>query len=230
MDTYAYLIGTGMLLGVWLLLYFLRKSARKKMMRVSIFTAVLGLTEPLFVPSYWSPPTLFQLARTTRFDVESILFSFAVGGVASVLHEIIWGRYRRPVSPEELRQPRHRFHTLALISPVIAFLFLYIFTPINPIYTSIIAMTVGTLATWLCRPDLLRAMITGGIVFLLLYFAVFFVGFVLLFPGYVAAVWNLPAVSGILVAGVPLEELLFAASIGAMWSSIYEHFRWYAFS
>jgi len=55
-------------------------------------------------------------------------------------------------------------------------------------------------------------------------------GLAWLFPGYVPAIWNLPAISGILVAGVPVEELLFAASLGAMWSSVYEHFGWYRFS
>ncbi|MBI3984343.1 MAG: hypothetical protein HY344_00160 [Candidatus Levybacteria bacterium] len=54
--------------------------------------------------------------------------------------------------------------------------------------------------------------------------------FVWLFPGYVEAVWNLKAISGILIVGIPIEELLFAASLGAMWSSIYEHFSWYKFS
>ena len=48
-----------------------------------------------------------------------------------------------------------------------------------------------------------------------------------MYPAYVEAVWNLPELSGMLVAGVPLEELLFAFSFGFMWSSVYEHFGWY---
>lgn len=200
------------------------------MLLVSLLTVPLGLTEPLFVPSYWLPYTLFDLARKTRFDLESLIFSFAVGGITTILYESFRGRSREPVDEHEMHQGRHRFHRLALLSPLLSFGVLYSFTTLNPIYSTIIAMAIGAVATRLCRPDLLRAMITGSVLFLVLYFVVFLVGFVWFFPGYVEAVWNLPAISGILVAGVPIEELLFAASLGAMWSSVYEHFAWYKFS
>ncbi len=35
------------------------------------------------------------------------------------------------------------------------------------------------------------------------------------------------AISGILILGVPLEELLFALSFGFYWSGVYEHVKWY---
>lgn len=40
---------------------------------------LLGFTEPLFVPAYWNPPTLFDLAQRTGFDIESLIFTFAIG-------------------------------------------------------------------------------------------------------------------------------------------------------
>ncbi len=228
--TYAYLIVSTLLILVWLFLYWLNPRARKKMLLVSLFTSPFGLTEPLFVPSYWFPFTLFDLARLIRFDLESLLFSFAVGGIVALLYESLLGKSRKHINAYEMHQGRHRFHRLALISPFIAFGILYFLTPLNPIYSAILAMVIGAVATWFCRPDLLRTMLIGAILFLTLYFVVFLVGFVWFFPGYVEAVWNLPAISGILIAGVPIEELLFATSFGAMWSSIYEHFTWYKFS
>jgi hypothetical protein len=39
-------------------------------------------------------------------------------------------------------------------------------------------------------------------------------------PGYMERVWNLGALSGVSVGGVPLEELLFAAVFGAYWSAV----------
>ena len=47
------------------------------------------------------------------------------------------------------------------------------------------------------------------------------------FLGYTEAVWNLSALSGVLIIGVPLEELLWAFTFGLYWSSVYEHFGWY---
>ena len=138
---YAYLVASIFLFLIWLFLYWLKPRSRRKMLLVSLATAPLGLTEPFFVPSYWSPFTLFNLAGKTGFDLESILFSFAVGGVAAVLYEAIWGASRGKVSVHEQHQGRHRLHKFVLISPVISFLLLYLFTPLNPIYSSILAMT-----------------------------------------------------------------------------------------
>lgn len=227
---YAFLLTSLLLFFGWVIFYYFNPHSRKKILLVSLLTAPVGLAEPLFVPSYWLPFTVFDLARQTRFDLESILFSFAVGGITAILYESVWGKSRKPVSLHEIHQGRHRFHRLAVFSPIVLFGLLYLFTPLNPIYSTIISLMIGAIITWFCRPDLLNAMITGSVLFVILYSVVFLIGFVWLFPGYVEAVWNLPSLSGILIAGVPIEELLFAFSLGAMWSSIYEHFNWYTYS
>ena len=55
---------------------------------------------------------------------------------------------------------------------------------------------------------------------------IFFFSFNLVYPGIVEQVWNLNAISGILILGVPLEELMFAVTFGGLWSSYYEHITW----
>lgn len=45
-------------------------------------------------------------------------------------------------------------------------------------------------------------------------------------PGYIEAVWNLAALRGGLVYGIPVEELLFGFAFGLYWASVYEHFSW----
>ncbi|PIN93121.1 hypothetical protein COU56_03855, partial [Candidatus Pacearchaeota archaeon CG10_big_fil_rev_8_21_14_0_10_31_9] len=57
---------------------------------VSLLTMPFGLTEPLFVPEYWSPPSLFNLAVKTGFDIESLIFCFAVGGIGTVIYELFF--------------------------------------------------------------------------------------------------------------------------------------------
>lgn len=71
------------LLVIWGIVRYRLKSHEIKwdMLVVSFWTSLLGLTEPLFVPACWSPLALFDLARTTGFDIESFLFSFAIGGL-----------------------------------------------------------------------------------------------------------------------------------------------------
>jgi hypothetical protein len=185
----------------------------------------LGLTELLFVPEYWNPPTLGDLARKTGFDLESLLFSFAIGGIVFSAYHVLFGEAPSEDMAHERGHPRHRYHALAILFAPVGFVVLLALTTLNPIYAAVIALAGGFLATLYCRPDLWRKMVASGILFWLLYFVVFAL-FNLAFPGYVAAVWNLKAVSGVLLWGVPLEELLFAFTFGLYWSSLYEHLAW----
>lgn len=225
---FAYLIGSLFLAVIWLGLFIALPKSRKKMIWVSFLTLPLGLTEPIFVPRYWVPPTLFDLANTYRIDIESFIFSFAIGGVASVIYETI-SRQKKKMSEPERHLKTHRFHRLAVLSPLPVFVFLYWLTDMNPIYSTLVALATGVVTTKFCRPDLKSVMVRAAIIFTVIYFLIFWVTFVILTPGYVAHVWKLSRLSGILILGVPLEELLFAAALGGMWSSLYEHLGWYKY-
>jgi hypothetical protein len=184
------------------------------MIWASLATAPLGLTEPLFVPAYWSPPSLFDLARTTGFDIESVIFSFGIGGIGAVLYDLLTGRQLAPVVDRETHSPRHQWHDWALAAPFVSFPILYLFRW-NPIYPAIVAMALGAVAAIWCRPDLARKTWIG-----------FLMGVEWTAPGYIERVWNLPALSGLSIASMPIEELLFAAAFGAYWSGMYDHFTW----
>jgi hypothetical protein len=224
-SPYAYLLLSVVLFGVWLILAALRSDIRGEMVRVSVGTMFLGLTEPLFVPDYWSPPTIGDLARRTGFDLESLLFSFAIGGIVFAAYDVLFAGAPSESLAHERGTARHRYHVLAILSAPVTFVLLLALTTLNPIYAAAIALVAGFVATLSCRPDLWRKMLVSGVLFLLLYFVVFAL-FSLAFPGYVPAVWNLKAVSGRLLWGVPLEELLFAFTFGLYWSSMYEHLAW----
>ena len=224
---YIWLIWSLMLIAIWLVIYASlgSKDKQKEMLAVSLWTSFLGFTEPLFVPEYWSPPSLFNLALTTGFDIESLIFSFGIGGIAVVLYERIFRTEHQVMSQKEQHHIRHRYHLWAIASAPIIFVLLLLATNLNPIYSAIIAMIVGGLMAWYCRPDLKKKMVVSAFLFLALYF-VYFLTLIAMSPDYVEQVWNLQAISGILIIGIPLEELLFALSFGFIWSSIYEHLTW----
>ena len=67
-------------------LYLTSPRLRGVMWRASVATTLLGFTEPLFVPTYWNPPSLFELARRTGFDIESLIFAFGIGGIGVALY------------------------------------------------------------------------------------------------------------------------------------------------
>ncbi len=222
---YVWLIWSGAFLIPWVWLYFVKPGFRRKMLHVSLATSLLGLSEPIFVPEYWNPPSLFDLAQRTGFDIESIVFCFAIGGIGAVMYNALANKDIVKIPHEERHSGRHRWHRLAIASPYLAFPIMY-FLPWNPIYPGIVAMAIGGIANVLCRPDLLRNTLVGGVLFLLLY-AIYMLSLVYFAPGYIEQVWNLPDLSGVLLVGIPLEELVFGFAFGLYWAGIYEHFSWH---
>lgn len=45
-------------------------------------------------------------------------------------------------------------------------------------------------------------------------------------PGYIGEVWNIAALRGGQIYGIPTEELAFGAAFGLYWTGVYEHFTW----
>jgi len=223
-DHYVWLLWSSALLVPWVLIYLAFPMQRRAMLWASLFTMPFGLSEPLFVPEYWLPPSLFDLAENTGFDIESLIFCFGIGGIGSVFYNLLAQKIPQAVGACERHHPLHRHHYKALATPFVVFIAFYFF-PWNPIYPSILAMFAGALATVLCRPDLKRKTWIGGLLFLI-YYAIFLAGLEWSAPGYIERVWNLAALSGLKVGFMPLEELLFAVGFGMYWSGVYEHFTW----
>ena len=223
-DHFVWLVWSSAFLLPWAIVYATFPAHRRAMRWASLFTAPFGLTEPLFVPEYWNPPSLLDLAQRTGFDIESLIFCFAIGGIGAVLYNVFTGTRTAAVSHAERCSPRHRYHRYALAMPFIVFPLLY-FLPWNPIYPGIVAIATGTVATLWCRPDLVTKTWVGGILFLVFY-TIFLTGLELSAPGYIDRVWNLKALSGITILDMPAEELLFALTFGMYWSGTFEHFTW----
>lgn len=222
---YAWLVWSSILLVIWGIIYFSLKNreSRKEMLTVSFWTMLLALTEPIFVPRYWNPPSLFDLVAKTGFDLESFIFAFAIGGIAVSIYEKIFPVQHEKIATDDTMAGRYKYHRLALLVAPLVFALLILFINLNPIYSVVISLVVSGLIAIFCRPDLKNKMLVSALVFALLYFG-YFLTLIALYPGYVERVWNLQALSGILILGVPLEEILFALAVGFFWSSVYEYF------
>ena len=66
-ETYVWLVWSSAFLVPWAVAYLAFPAHRRVMLWASLFTMPFVLMEPLFVPEYWSPPSLFDLARRTGF-------------------------------------------------------------------------------------------------------------------------------------------------------------------
>ncbi len=217
---YAYLIGCLIFLVVWLLFFILRKDLRKEMIFGSILSLPFGFSEYLWVPEYWNPPSLFNLISTYGVGIESFLFCFFCGGMAAVIYEIIG---RKKMVKIRLQ---HRYLFGPYISVIIIFISLeFIFTE-RTIYNAIISLLIGATIIAIKRKDLIGQIIFGGIFFAIIYFLLFLI-FNRLFPDYISMTYTLENLWGIMILGVPLEEVVISFSAGAVWSSFYEYIRGY---
>lgn len=254
----GYLFGCLVLMAFWLVTRFLVGGTSKRaMLRElwwgSITCATLGLTEPLFVPSYWDPPSILKF---WRWDFESFPFCFAVGGIAAVVTEmepvkgfIVNLQFKldsilRGILRLVSRATGHRLHARILDQAPVNFLIprnqlrienMLLVTFIvavfgatgqfglNIIYQSALVCFSSAVMIAWRRPGLRWQILGGGVSFTVIYTVV------LVLTGHFYPHfydhWNLKALSGKKFLGAPAEEYLYAFTFGAFWAPLYEAWK-----
>jgi hypothetical protein len=214
---YSYLVGVMIFWVAWIACFILGKTLRVEIRWGTLIAAHLALTSFLFVPQYWTPPSLFDLDEKIRVGLEDFLWAAAVGGIAAVVGELFL-RDRLAA----LRKSRHKRHYGPFVLIVVIFGVLGLWHPHKTMNNTTISFAIAALVLAYLRRDLIPLMVIGTVVFTVLYF-VLFLCVLALYPQFVQRYYNLPNLLGIFVVGVPIEELLFAATGGAIWSVAYEY-------
>jgi|SRR3989344_4170009 len=211
---YAYLFGDCLLGIVWLAFFLLRKDLRHQQLFVSFFTAPFGFMQVFwFYGDYWRPEYAWTfLIRGIPFGIEEILFAFFIGGIGSVIYEVIFRKRYRPNGKKRMRSA-----VSIIVASAATFLLLHTFGW-NSIWASTTALALASIVMVVVDRDLRRDCIASSV----LMFATIFCGYLLwltLFPGSIARFWVADALSGIALVGVPIEELCWFIS-WAMFSGI----------
>lgn len=218
---YSYLVGVLIFWVTWVACSIVGKTYRAEIRWGTLIAAPLALTSFLFVPQYWTPPSLFNLDQRIRVGIEDFLWAAAVGGIASVVGEIFLKERLAAI-----RQSRHKRHYAPFLLVVLVFFVLEFWHPGKTMNNTIISFAGGALVLGYVRRDLVPLMLTSALSFTVLYF-VLFLCLLVLYPQFVQRYYNLRNLLGIYVLGVPIEELLFAATGGAIWSVAYEYVHGY---
>ncbi|HEX8817028.1 MAG TPA: lycopene cyclase domain-containing protein [Terriglobales bacterium] len=218
---YSYLVGVAIFWLAWVICFILAHNYRREMRWGTLIASPMALTSVLFVPQYWTPPSLFNLDQHIRVGIEDFLWAAAVGGIAAVVGEIFL-REKLAV----LRKTRHKRHYAPFALLVVVFMALELRHPGKTMINTIVSFAVGAVVLAYLRRNLIPLMLVGAVTFTLLYFALFLC-VLALYPEFVTRFYNLPNLIGIYVLGVPIEELLFAGTGGAIWSVAYEYYYGY---
>jgi hypothetical protein len=221
MYQWAYLAGDLLLFLIWLAIYLFRKDLRKEVLTMSLVSAPLGpLSEFFYLRDYWHPELLFGV----RIGIEDILFSFCIGGIAGVIYEEL---FRKRYSKRHL--PGHRNVMMALMGFGILWTMVgAIVLHFNSIYVSTSGFLLIAVIILIFRQDLILDAFLSGIAVGFLMFC-FYLVFNILFPGIIEQWWLLQNISGILIVGVPLEELMWGFGWGMIAGPAYEFIYGYRF-
>lgn len=183
----------------------------KRSVTLSAFlSAPTSLTSIGFVPEYWNPK------RIIPFEIgpEDVIFSFSTGGIIWLISIIIVSlRYEvRHNSQIILKQ------YLGLLFFGTLLLFLIWLTKIDIMLA--ILITVSAIGVWILvqKPDYIVFGITGAFIFSAFYFFIL-KGFFVMFPEFPGQ-WTIDDLNGIQISGIPVEEIMWAFSAGAVWPLI----------
>ncbi len=217
---YEYLLGSLSLLFIWIIFYSKRKDLRKQMLWTSFIVMLFAFMGPLYVPEWWKPPTLFDLASKTGLDIESFIFSFAIGGLITVIYYHIFKLKSKKI------EIKKGVRIDALFFAMIIFAGFLLFTEVHPSQSSSLSMFLGGIIILIKRRDLLKKVMFTSSFFTISYLIGFKI-FIITFPEFIENYYSLSNLTGILLYGVPFEEFLFAFSVSFLWSGMYEYVNWY---
>jgi hypothetical protein len=212
--TYVYLVGSLLFVPVWLLLFWRLPGARREMLVMSALFVCIGVPMEalLYTRDWWHPMTI----TGTRVGVEDFIYSIGNGGYMAALYlALTRSAYQRTAAPSLWLR----------LLPVICLVAL----PLSLVYAfgvhSFVATSVGSLLALAivlgARPDLVRVAIVTGAVGTLLAIPVY-LAMEAIFPGSIAATWDLPHLSGLLPLGIPIEDLLWYLYTCALWGTYYK--------
>jgi len=218
---YSYFVGVIIFWVAWIVCFILARAYRSEIRWGTLVATPMALTSLLFVPQYWTPPSLFNLDLKIRVGIEDFLWAAAVGGIASAVGEIL---LREKLAA--IRRSRHKRHYAPFVLIVVIFAALELWRRNKTMDNTIISFAIGALVLAYLRRNLIPLMIVSTVSFTALYF-VLFSCVLLLYPEFVQRYYTLANLLGIYIRGVPIEELLFAATGGAIWSVAYEYLHGY---
>jgi hypothetical protein len=201
---------------------FVVRADLRKIMAVTVPASLpFAATEFLFYPSYWRPKFLFDLADRIGFGLEDLLFVSSLGALTSTLYPFATRHTTElpPRSKSGLALVRRA--AIPLFVALLATAVLY-FLGVRMIYGSCLIMAGVTAAILVVRRDLIVPAFTGAALTCVVYGALCLV-FAAIIPRVFELAWNMEKFSNVFLLGVPLEELLYAASTGLVGTVFYPY-------
>lgn len=173
---------------------------------MSFISAPIGPFSELFYRrDYWRP----ELFNGWPIGLEDLLFAFTIGGIATVMYEVFFNKKNIKGNFSSYPKWPVTVATLGIIWIIVGNVLLNF----NSIYVSVLGFLLAGSVIILLRRDLLNNALVSGLLVAILMF-VFYLIFNTVFDDIIQRWWLLKNLSGILLFGVPLEELMWGFGFG----------------
>jgi hypothetical protein len=175
----------------------------------------------VWTADWWRPETI----TGTRIGIEDVIISFTNGGLGAVLYEFIFRKRTRLLKKNSrFMQIFVKNKFLVLIPSLIGITYLlssfWLFGS-HSFWSTTIGVLLAVLVMIIFRPDLFINSVIGGVALVLVTIPVYLIEMVI-FPGVIEKFWLLQNISGILVLGIPFEDLIFYLVSGMFLAPSYE--------
>jgi hypothetical protein len=214
MYDYAYFAASLIFLTFWLFCFILLKTERKAMLWTSaIFASAGPISEFWHLQDYWHPVYLVDIRiGDWLFGVEDFITTFSLAGMAAGVFEWAAKRKEWPALPAMSMKAFLKMHgwgLLGLVTMAFCFSVLSICSIHAILLTLLLCSTTMLFGKWQIVKLVLPLSLMYGILYWL--FLVFI--FMKLYPGVIPALWKLQTTWDLMLAGVPVEELLWGMTI-----------------
>lgn len=215
LESTFYLWSVLIIFPLWLFIFMKKPRSRKEMLIVGIVFGIAGILIGKFyaLQDYWHPSYILS----QKLNIEDFFYGFLFGGIASEIYEFL---FKYEDSDRRLHKKTGLIITFTLVTAV-TFLLLVDKLNINSIWAHIIPPFIVGMWVVLVRRDLAKPAFINGLLVLLLVIGWFNVIKIIL-PNSFDMFWNSDVLLGIYLLGIPVEELLFAFSLGFGASFFYE--------
>jgi hypothetical protein len=212
---FTYLIGALFFIVIWMAFFGLFPKGRTVIFWSSLAWGPAGpISEYWHRADYWRPELIFAVhIGNWTFGLEDFLFAFAFGGICTGIFDLL---RRRIWQAEDIRFNLKGFIKLLsivlfslMLMGVLSWIFHLNSLPAISISFILLAGSIFYRGSRLLLPGLVTALLM--MFFMWLFYWAFFLR---LYPDIIGRWWISNALSGITLAKVPIEELIWAASAG----------------
>lgn len=229
MNSLPFLLLSLVLFVLWCVFFLFSKSTRIEQLTVSVFGFLLAPGMILLVLLNDFRQTLSVSSIT--MGMEDLLFAFSLSGIASVIYHVLLGKRISKCSYKKHYLHISQTHWIARLVILLALwlgitLLLIMLFPVNSVYAFLVGGLLLGMYIIINRQDLLFDALFSGLFLVFLIFILEQLFFFRFFPDAGLSFWQQQAsVSEINVWGIPLEELLWSATVGFALGPLYEYAR-----